>query len=166
MNALDEYADRARNWERETSDLARLGYRSVELDLRDYWGARDGSLSSLLNGVDLVWVLGGNAFVLGRAMTKAGFGDALREAPDVIYAGYSAGACVASIDLDGIEAMDDPTTLPAGYTSDMKIETLRLVRTRVIPHAGAPEARKSVARLRSMGLAYLELADGEDAIFD
>ena len=34
MNALDEYPQRLRDWDRDEGDLARLGYDAEELDLR------------------------------------------------------------------------------------------------------------------------------------
>ncbi len=38
-NALDGFGDtRLQNWEREASDLSRLGYAVEELDLRPYFG--------------------------------------------------------------------------------------------------------------------------------
>ena len=108
-NALDVFgATRMRNWDREASDLAQLGYASEELDLRQYFGDADG-LARRLGSVDLIWAVGGNAFVLARAMTASGLGSVLRPAMKrgLIYAGYSAGACVAGPDLRGVDLMDD-----------------------------------------------------------
>ncbi|MCG7415846.1 peptidase E, partial [Microbacterium aurum] len=74
MNALDEFEQRLASWEREAGDLNELGYSSTELDLRDYWGASPTALRTTLSRADLIWVVGGNAFVLARAATRARLG--------------------------------------------------------------------------------------------
>ena len=164
FNALDEYPERLLSWEREADDLAALGYRAEELDLRDHWAAPD-TLDARLTGVDLLWVVGGNAFVLARAATAAGLGAALARTSGLDYAGYSAGACLAGPDLRGIELMDDPTTLPDGYDSRMPAATLGLVDVRVVPHAGVPEALAARQRLEADGLDWVEIADGDDLLY-
>jgi len=60
MNALDLYGARRASWEREAADLRSLGYTAAELDLRE-----PGDLTARLVASDLVWVVGGNAFVEG-----------------------------------------------------------------------------------------------------
>ncbi|GAB2685033.1 hypothetical protein GCM10027271_54410 [Saccharopolyspora gloriosae] len=120
-------------------------------------------------GLDLVWVVGGNAFVLARAMTQAGFRDALAaQFPrrEFTYGGYSAGACVAGPDLRGIDLMDDPAVLPDGYSSTAAPECLGLVPYRIVPHwrSGHPEsdsAENAAAHLAEHGSAHRCLRDGE-----
>jgi dipeptidase E len=85
-------ATRDRSLPRETDDLERLGYRCDELDLRRYVDDLAG-LTQRLQRLDRVWVVGGNAFVLARAMARAGFREALLNMADragFTYAGYSA----------------------------------------------------------------------------
>lgn len=166
MNALDEYERRMLSWDREVNDLAQLGYRSEELDLRDYWRSPAGPLHRRLDNVDLIWVVGGNAFVLARAATEAGLAAALTESSNLTYAGYSAGACLTSIDLRGIDRMDDQNSCPPAYSMDMPAHTLRLTSTRVVPHAGSEEADVAAAHLRMRKLEFFELADGEDVFLD
>lgn len=166
MNALDEYEQRAHSWDREVEDLARLGYRSEELDLREYWGATTGPLEGRLHAADLIWVVGGNAFVLARAATAAGLAAALSASPKLTYAGYSAGACLSSIDLHGIDLMDDERTRPLTYRVDMPARTLQLTSTRIVPHAGTDEAQAAAAYLRGRGLDFCELADGDDMLIN
>lgn len=166
MNALDEYEQRLLSWDREVDDLALLGYRSEELDLREHWGADAGTLQRRLAAADLIWVVGGNAFVLARAATAAGLGTALAQTPHLTYAGYSAGACLTSVDLCGIEWMDDESTLPPGYRADMAARTLNLTGTRVLPHAGTEDAGAAADHLRGGRLEFFELADGDDRLID
>lgn len=161
-NALDVYDQRLLSWDREVEDLARLGYQSEELDLREHWGSPSRSLRDRLAVADLLWVVGGNAFVLARAATAASLRAALTDAPHITYAGYSAGACLASIDLLGIECMDDPSTLPEGYSDSMRVATLDLTGNRLVPHAGSPDATAAAQVLRSRSERFVELVDGED----
>lgn len=166
MNALDQYDQRLLSWEREATDLAQLGYRSEELDLRDYWIGSERLLTERLSAADLLWVVGGNAFVLARAATEARLRSALARSPHLDYAGYSAGACLASTDLRGIDQMDDASTYPPGYRAETLPETLNLTGSRVVPHAGSPDADAAAAYLRAHNLSFVELADGEDELID
>jgi dipeptidase E len=169
LNALDGYGrSRARDYSRENRTFEAFGYSCEELDLRDYFSAPR-ELPQRLAGLDLVWALGGNAFVLARAMTQAGFGDALHEQlrrPEFTYGGYSAGACVAGPDLQGIDLMDDPAVLPDGYPPAAEPECLRLVPYRIVPHwrSEHPEAEgaeRAAAHLAANGLPHRCLRDGE-----
>lgn len=169
LNALDGYGDsRARDYAREIRTLERFGYTCEELDLRDYFAAPE-KLPERLAGLDLVWSLGGNAFVLARAMTQAGFRDALQQQlhrPEFTYGGYSAGACVTGPDLQGIELMDDPTVLPESYSPSTAPECLGLVPFRIVPHwrSEHPEtegAERAAAHLAERGLSHRCLRDGE-----
>ena len=173
FNALDVFEEtRLRSWEREAEDLAQLGYTSDELDLRAFFGDGEG-LARRLDACDLVWVVGGNAFALARSMTASGFAAALRPALDrgMIYAGYSAGACVTGPDLRGIHLIDDPDDLPGGYDAAVPATTLGLVPFRTVPHwrSDHPEAaRAEVAAswLERQGLAYRAIRDGEVIVVD
>ncbi len=174
LNALDGYGDsRDRDYARENRTLENFGYSCEELDLRDYFAAPD-ELPERLAGLDLVWVLGGNAFVLARAMTQAGFRDALQkqlDRPEFLYGGYSAGACVAGPDLQGIELIDDPAVLPEGYSPDTAAECLGLVPFRIVPHwrSEHPEtegAERAAAHLAERGLPHRCLRDGETLSLD
>jgi dipeptidase E len=169
LNALDEYGrSRARDYARESHTLETFGYACEELDLRDYFTAPE-ELPERLDGLDLVWALGGNAFVLARAMTQAGFRDALQEQqhrPEFTYGGYSAGACVAGPDLQGIDLIDDPTVLPEGYPSTTAPECLCLVPYRIVPHwrsehRDAESAERATAHLTERGLSHHCLRDGQ-----
>ncbi|GAA1720688.1 Type 1 glutamine amidotransferase-like domain-containing protein [Kribbella sp. NPDC056951] len=169
LNALDGYGvSRARDYGRESRTLESFGYSCEELDLREYFAGPE-ELTERLGGLDLVWVLGGNAFVLARAMTRAGFRAAVQEQgqrTDFVYGGYSAGACVAGPDLQGIELMDEPGVLPAGYSSSTRPECLGLVPFRIVPHwrsehAETEGAELAAAYLAERGLEHRRLRDGE-----
>lgn len=54
------------------------------------------------------------------------------------------------------------SALPDGYDEEMQIETLALVSTRVIPHAGTTDASAAARALLDAGEHYIEIADGDD----
>ena len=171
FNALDGFADRLRIFARESNDLRTLGFECEELDLRSYFDDLEG-LTDRLSHFQFLWVVGGNTFVLARAMTQSRLGEAL-SAPlsdgRLVYGGYSAGSCVAAPDLEGIHLMDDPEVIPDGYSETVIPGTLHLVPWRIVPHwrSNHPEsadAEKAVERLRKSGLDFRTLRDGEALI--
>src|SRR5262245_28728630 len=89
LNALDNNLDaRPASFKDQTDKLTGLGFSVQELDLRNYFGASD-ELATYLGGLDVVWINGGNAFVLRRAMRQSGFDRLIREAltrDEVVYA--------------------------------------------------------------------------------
>lgn len=173
LNALDVFGDtRARDWGREAGDMERLGYSSEEVDLREHFQDHAG-LVHRLEVLDLVWVAGGNAFALARAMVSSEFGTALESAMQhgLIYSGYSAGACVAGPDLSGIDLMDDPNVVPAGYDAAVLPITLGLMPFRIVPHwksdhPDAPNAQRAAGYLERSALPYKALRDGEALVID
>lgn len=169
LNALDQFGDtRSRDLDREASTLADLGYACEELDLREYF-SRPSELAARIRDLDLVWALGGNSFVLARAMVRAGFQAAVRERlsdPSFVYGGYSAGSCVAGPDLEGIQLVDDPATIPEGYSPDVAPEAMGLVPFRILPHWRSDhhesEAIERVAGfLSNAGREFRCLRDGQ-----
>ena len=102
FNACDGYGgDRLQNLPRERDDLKQCGFDGEELDLRLYFDDFDG-LCDRVARYDLLWVVGGNAFVLAKAMTASRFAEAVDgqiEEERLVYAGYSAGTCAAAPDL-------------------------------------------------------------------
>src|SRR5688500_4122332 len=138
-NALDFSTDAERlraGREREISSLAGLGITAEELDLRRYFGAPDELRRALLD-LDGLWVVGGNTFLLRRAMALSGLDAMLRERAgdrEFVYAGYSAGACVLAPSLRGIHLADEPTRVASGYPEEVPWDGLGLVPFAVVPH--------------------------------
>ena len=170
-NALDFSSDRARldiGRDREFTDLRSLDLEPVDLDLREYF-ARPLQLRAQLCRVDAVWVVGGNAFILRRAMSETGLDHLLMSdslGPDFVYAGYSAGACVASLTLQGIENVDPPDVVPDGYPAKPIWDGLRLVPFAIAPHyqSNHPDTdkiEKSVAYFIDHDIPFIKLRDGE-----
>ncbi|MFJ8863326.1 Type 1 glutamine amidotransferase-like domain-containing protein [Streptomyces sp. NPDC102451] len=98
-NAVDALPDGEREAavERELGALSGLGLRPVELDLRTFFERPAAQIAAALARFPLVWVRGGNVFVLRQAMARSGADralvDLLRQ-DAFVYAGYSAAACV------------------------------------------------------------------------
>jgi dipeptidase E len=172
-NALDNVSATARDLYRTdvynpAAELALLGIRGEPLDLRDYFG-RPQALRRHLGQFDLVWVTGGNAFVLRRAMQLSGFDDIivdLLDADTIVYGGFSAGAVVAAPSLEGIHLIDDPAELPAGYSGEVVWDGLGLIDHAIVPHFRSPHpethaAERAARHLSARGLRYRALRDGE-----
>ena len=170
-NALDDApADvRRAGVERELAALAELGIDAVELDLRDFFG-QEQRLRRDLSGVSLAWLRGGNVFMLRYALRRSGadtvLGDLLA-ADALVYAGYSAGPCVLSPSLRGLELVDDADAVRRIYGSEPVWDGLGLLREAFVPHyqsPGHPETdamNDVVARYRAKGVAYRTLRDGQ-----
>ena len=172
-NALDLIPDEsrrsyARNVHDPLAELAQMGLSPFDLDLRRWFGDAAG-LERELAEVQMVWAVGGNAFLLRRAMAQSGLDAILRRrlAEDSIaYGGWSAGACVAGPTLRGVDLMDAPDEVAAGYDPAPIYVGLGLVDFVIVPHFASdhPEADAAsvaAAWLADQGLAYRTLRDGE-----
>ncbi|MFK0163056.1 Type 1 glutamine amidotransferase-like domain-containing protein [Rhizobium sp. NPDC090279] len=177
-NALDFIPDDARQRYEATiyspaREMSDLGARPEYLDLRAYFGKSD-ALEQALEEIDLVWVLGGNAFLLRRAMRQSGFDNLilkfLRE-DAIVYGGFSAGAVVATATLKGIDLMDDPHELVAGYDPTITWEGLGLVDFSIVPHyrsdhGEAEAAERAVAYFEERSLPFRAIRDGDAIVVE
>jgi dipeptidase E len=170
-NALDEApADVRRSGvEQELAALADLGFDAIELDLREYFG-QEQHLRRDLAGVDLAWLRGGNVFMLRFALFRSAgdvvFRDLLAE-DALVYAGYSAGACVLSSTLRGLEAVDDAGAVMRIYGSEPVWDGLALLKEAFLPHYQSPGHPETAAvdlvaaRYQAEGVGYRPLRDGQ-----
>jgi dipeptidase E len=175
MNAidLDSANDRQIKLDAEITSLAALNITSEELDLRNYF-ANPAELLTRLNQYGLIWVRGGNSFVLRRAMRLSGFDIIalpLLETNQLVYGGYSAGAVVAGPTLRGIELVDDPDTVPDGYSEPIIWDGLQLYASSIAPHYQSqhPESAAidaTITYYQTKKLPYKALRDGEVIIVD
>jgi dipeptidase E len=121
VNALDSTPDEVRNGvvlKREIEDMQSLGFAPEELDLREYFGKP--SIVEKLQQYDLIWLSGGNVFLLAKAFKQSGFADVfekLVKTEKIVYAGYSAAFCVLNDSLKGVELVDDKDAQAKGYES-------------------------------------------------
>jgi dipeptidase E len=137
-NALDD-ADpdiRAEGLASEVMQLRQLGFDAREIDLRQYFGSSQ-QLAQALAQFHLLWVRGGNSFVLRRACQESGFDALLKRLLSedaVAYGGNSAGVCLLAPTLHGIELVDDPTSVPEGYEAAIIWEGLGVLPYQIVPH--------------------------------
>jgi dipeptidase E len=169
-NAIDFHAgsERSQRVQAEIEALSKLGFEPEEVDLRDYFNGKK-DLESKLSEYGLVWLRGGNAFILRRAMVQSGFDQAIRNLfakDEVVYGGYSAGICVLTPDLHGIELVDDPNVVPKGYDSEVIWEGMGLVDFAIAPHyrSDHPESaaiEEVVEYYKKHEVPYKALRDGQ-----
>jgi len=155
--------------ELELAALADLGLGAAELDLRDYFGHQQ-RLRQELAGVGLAWLRGGNTFMLRSALDRSGADAVFEEllaADALVYAGYSAGGCVLSPSLRGLELVDDADAVTRAYGTPPPWDGLGLLGEAFVPHyrsPGHPETaaiERVVTRYRAEGIAYRTLHDGQ-----
>lgn len=175
-NAADDkcVGQRAASVEREVRDLRQLGLDPVELDLRAYFG-RAASVQETLAGFDLLWVRGGNPFILRRAMLHSGVDAIVRQLlcdDALVYAGYSAGVVMLCQSLHGFEAVDSPDLVPEGYDVARPVwECLGLLPYAVLPHyrSDHPESASMEHVVQYMidhHRLFVALRDGEVIVRD
>ncbi|WP_454194028.1 Type 1 glutamine amidotransferase-like domain-containing protein [Nocardia sp. Marseille-Q1738] len=159
-----------------TSDLVplrKLGYAPEEIDLREFVD-RTPELERRLAEFPLVWVRGGNTFVLRAQFARSGADRALTRllADDALaYAGYSAGACVLTPDLHGIETLDDPAEVAPACGIEPQWDGLGLVDRAIVPHidsATDPDGacNQLAARYRAEAIAHWALTDDDAIVID
>lgn len=165
--------DRSEGVKLERTNLEELGFECDELDLREYFENSE-ALDERLKSCDLIWVRGGNTFILNRAMKHSGAGLIIRQLlleDSVVYGGYSAGIDVLVPDLHGIELVDEPDVVPDGYNKEILWEGLGLLSYYVAPHyrSDHPESDaidSVVEYFIDNHLPFIALRDGETIVID
>lgn len=147
-NAHDAYDPeiRERKYSNFKSFLKDEGIQFFDLDLRKYFGKPD-ELEKQLSKADVLWLNGGNTFVLREALAKSGLDTLLPKllSNGLTYAGDSAGAIVAGPTLVGFEKADDPTKV-----HDVIWDGLKLTSVIVLPHWGDPNFQKSLEEIEQV----------------
>lgn len=174
-NAMDFVDDSQRKEKvrQSTMEIEKLGLSPKEIDLRNYFDKQK-ELGKKLNNYGAVYVRGGNTFVLRRAMAQSSFDKWIKDKskdPNFVYAGYSAGICVLSPTLHGLELVDDPNILPKGYNSEIIWEGLSIVHFSIAPHykSNHPESEnvnKEVEYFIKNKMPFKTLRDGEIIVRD
>ena len=150
INALDftnNYFELTKSVQRDERDITSLGLLVEQIDLREYFQKPE-KLKEKMQEFGSVYVRGGNVFILRRAFYESGFDKILMELSkktDFLYAGFSAGACILSPTLTGLEYVDDPEIDPPEYQAGVRIfEGLGLIPFSIAPHfrSDHPESQK------------------------
>jgi dipeptidase E len=141
VNACDHLGDEERSIrvQQEIAALQSLNFNPVELDLRTYFNdqQKQKELPALLADCGLIWVRGGNTFVLRRAMKMSGFDGMIvdfLERDAIAYGGFSAGMIILTPSLRGVNLVDDPDIIPAGYDPAIIWEGLGVISYAIVPH--------------------------------
>ncbi len=174
-NAADAWPPSARA-SAVTSDLVplrKLGFTAEEVDLRDYIDRPD-ALRAALKNLGMVWVRGGNTFVLRAQFARSGADVVIPEllARDAFtYSGYSAGACVMTPSLHGLETLDDPREVVPTCGIEPIWDGLGLVDRAIVPHWNSAmepndDVDKVVEKYRSARIAHWALTDDEVVVVD
>jgi len=175
LNARDYKESENRNqylqWEIET--LNSIGLDAEELDLRNYFG-KEKDLENLLKQKQLVWIDGGNTFLLRRAMKQSGFDNMIKKLlkdDKIVYAGFSAACVVLQKDMHGLDLVDDPNIISEGYEKETIWEGLGLLDFYLAVHykSDHPESAivdKEIELCEKNNIPYKTLRDGEVLIID
>jgi len=171
MNAVDWSNDKERvvkSLNDHLKILQSLGFDPEQIDLRNYFNKKE-ELKKHLSDFSMVWVYGGNTFVLKRAYEKSGFGEIIKDMilkNEIIYAGFSAGVVILSESLKGLEIVDDPLIVPEGYKSDFSWDGLGILDYNIAVHykSDHPESAdidKEIEYCEKNNIPYKTLSDGE-----
>jgi dipeptidase E len=179
FNACDflTESERQMRLDQEITGLLKLGFNATEVDLRNYFeSGKEASraFSAALTGFGLIWVRGGNAFVLRKAMRASGFDKLIKgflEDDLLVYGGYSAGICVLAPSLRGLELVDEVHSTPAGYSPSIVWEGLGVLPYAFAPHykSNHPESAQVDALVRyytENRIAFRTLQDGQAIVID
>jgi dipeptidase E len=169
LNALDyTHASREKFHVSQSTMLESLGFSVSEIDLRHYFGEPE-KLDHALRALEMLWVNGGNTFILRRALRQSGFdvvGPPLISSEKLFYGGFSAGCAVLHNDLRGIEFSDDPKLTPPLYQPETIWEGLGMIPFSVAVHfqSDHPESDatdREIAYYQTHNRPYETLRDGE-----
>ncbi|CAN5420691.1 Type 1 glutamine amidotransferase-like domain-containing protein [soil metagenome] len=162
--------------ERLAEDIAFFSQNGLEaerLNLCNYFGKQQ-KLNKKMEEYDLVWVKGGNTFLLRVAMRLSGFDEYIKAAlknDKIVYAGFSAGGCVLSPSLKGFDTVDDPSLVEKVYGEPADYSGLGILSYHFEPHykSDHPESDdvdKEVEYLKKNKIPYKTLHDGEAIVID
>src|SRR3989344_8316818 len=157
----------------ETEALNDLGFEVEELDLRNYFG-KEKALEKFLRTKGLVWIDGGNTFLLRRAMKQSGFNNVitkLLKGDSIVYGGFSAAVVVLQKSLHGLDIVDNPNNISDGYNSEIIWDGLGILDYNVSVHykSDHPESAlvdKEVQYNKDNNIPYKTLRDGEVLIIN
>ncbi len=175
-NALDFSDDLERRKKSEQDDIEQLKELGVEIelvDLRNYFN-KQSELEKKIAEFGVIWVRGGNIFVLRQAMKTSGFDTILKnlvKKDDVLYGGYSAGICVLGPTLKGMDLIDNASIKPYGDQSEIIWDGLGIINYSIIPHYKSDhleteKAKEAVEYMVENKILFKALKDGEVIIIE
>lgn len=163
-NAKDYYSKRA--WDFTINSrieyMKSLGFKIEVVDLKDY---TESALKNKLSNYDLIWAMGGNTFMLRYEMKRSGLDKIIQDLLNqgIIYGGDSAGALVAGLSINGIEAADEP-----GFAEEVINKGMGIVSFSILPHADNSEFSEVLPTFNELHKdeEIIELNDSQAVIFE
>lgn len=151
----------------DLKDLKSIGANVELLDLRDYFEKKE-ELEQKLQNFAMIYVSGGNVFILRQAMFLSGLDEVLMSkinSEEFIYAGYSAAGCVLSQSLKPYQIVDDPKDFPYEKKKTMW-EGLGLIDFAFLPHFESDHhesngIEQELEYCKKLSIPYKTLGDGE-----
>lgn len=136
--------ERAKSLDELIYDLAKFGFKTDVVDLREYEDDAE-NLRAALIGHEALWLAGGNTFMLRSEMRRSGLDQAIRPLLEngVVYCGESAGAIVAGRTLEGSEDADDPD-----LADEKIVDGLGLLDKIIVPHADSPDYVEYINKMK------------------
>jgi dipeptidase E len=174
MNALDHDQKTRDSFYREQKrDLENLSFITSELDLRSHFGDVN-SLREILTETDILWINGGNSFILRRAMRQSGFDAVIHEyleTDSIVYAGFSAAAVIAAFSMRGLDFVDNPSVVPEKYESNVIWEGLSVLNYSIVVHYDSDHSEsklvnREIEYYESNHIPYKKITDGQVIIVD
>ena len=164
-NAKDYYSKRA--WDFTINSrieyMKSLGFNIETVDLKNY--TEGSTLKDKLSNYDLIWAMGGNTFMLRYEMQRSHFDEIIRDLLDqgIVYGGDSAGALVAGLSINGIEAADEP-----GFAEEVINNGTGIVPFSILPHTDNSEFLEVVPTFKELHQdeEIIELSDSQAVIFE
>jgi dipeptidase E len=164
-NAKDYYTERPRSC--TVGDLVEymenLGLSVDQVDLREFESSD--SVKGALKAYDLIYVMGGNTYMLRYEMLRSGFDMVIKELLDdgIVFGGYSAGALVAGLSIAGVELDDEPE-----FAEEVIKEGLNLVPFAILPHVDDPGYKDILLTFRDIhkDKKIIELKDSQAVVFN
>lgn len=176
-NALDFMTDLERNNNSDAEDIAdleQLGFSVDILDLRKFFHDSK-KLEEALDNYAMIWVRGGNTFVLAQAFKLSGLNEILtkyyNDDKDIVYGGYSAGICNIGTTLKGLHLADDPYLNPYKETDQTIWEGLNILDYALVPHYKSnyeefKEIDRAIEYMIDNKIPFKALRDGEVIIIE
>ena len=167
--------EKTQRWiDSQIKEFTELGYTAEQLDLRDYFDGNQELLANKLSEYGMVWLTGGNSFLLRKAMRQSGFDKIISPMVmnnEIVYGGFSAGACVATPTLHGIDKCDEPDLSVEKYDAETIWEGLGFVPFSIVPHYKSNHHETHlmdgvIEELERRSLPYKNLRDGEIIIIN
>ena len=165
-NAFDYKSpdDRKIKYELVSSELTRVGFDLYDVNLKNYHNEPE-RLQSDLIGFDMIWICGGNVFLLRELCKQSGLDQILVNVLEsgVVYGGDSAGAIIVGPSLTGFDQVDH-----TDYVEEIIYEGLGLVDFVVTPHNGNPKFQSALDEikvdLKSRGQIFEVINDNQAVV--